>query len=183
MIQKSQNPCVAEYLRLRDEVDRFIRDLLTQHGEHITCGAGCCECCVNFTVFAVEFEAILQGLQRDGSAAVFDESQPCGFLKDNRCTIYDHRPIICRTHGLPIAFFDEQSAGHQVSFCPKNFTHADLDDYAFGPDNTLDLDELNERLGRLNARFLGQVGKPAFDKPGRLDLRRLTDALGNPEQP
>jgi Fe-S-cluster containining protein len=180
MIHPNPSDCITEYLRLRDEVDARVQELLACHGDHITCGPGCCECCVNFTVFALEFEAILQGLTRRGATLAFDESGSCGFLAGRRCRIYDHRPIICRTHGLPIAFFDEQSAGHSVSFCPKNFTHADLDDYAFGPSNTLDLDDLNERLSRLNARFLGELGPAGIDRTGRIDLRRLADALGNP---
>jgi Fe-S-cluster containining protein len=179
MIHSSPNPSLAEYLRLRSQVDARVEELLCRHGQHITCGPGCCECCVNFTVFAVEFEAILQGLTDRGETVSFDESASCGFLQDRRCRIYDHRPIICRTHGLPIAFFDEQSAGHSVSFCPKNFTQADLDDYAFGPGNTLDLDELNERLSRLNARFLGELGRTGIDRGGRIDLRRLADVRGD----
>jgi Fe-S-cluster containining protein len=180
MIRQNTNPCVAEYLRLRDQIDRRVEGLVETHAEHITCTPGCCECCVNFTVFAVEFEAIVQGLQAQQAGIAFDEGASCGFLRDGKCTIYAHRPIICRTHGLPIAFYDEQTAGHSVSFCPRNFTEADLDDYAFGPDNTLDLDGLNEQLSRLNARFIRELGDTSLRETGRVDLRRLADALADP---
>jgi hypothetical protein len=47
-------------------------------------------------------------------------------------------------------------AGVSVSFCPKNFTTADPDELEFGPDNTLDLDDLNAELAEANARFLDE---------------------------
>jgi uncharacterized protein len=181
MIRENTNSCVAEYLRLREQIDRQVAGLIATHGDHITCTPGCCECCVNFTVFSVEFEAILQGLQADAARVAFDASASCGFLRDGRCTIYAQRPIICRTHGLPIAFFDEQTGGHSVSFCPRNFTDAELDDYAFGPENTLDLDALNERLSRLNARFVRELGDTSLRETGRVDLRRLADGLADPQ--
>ena len=42
---------------------------------------------------------------------------------DDRCSIYDERPLICRTHGLPTLVREPGRPG-TVQGCPLNFTTA-----------------------------------------------------------
>jgi uncharacterized protein len=167
---------INDYLQLRQQADQQAAALAHLHGRHLVCRAGCTDCCTNLTVLPVEFEAIRRELAAVGGAAVkFDAAAPCGFLTaEGLCAIYPQRPIICRTHGLPIAFADEDD-GHNVSFCEQNFTTAADRDLDFGPDNTLDLDDLNERLARINLAYLAGIGlSPA--RAGRVELRKVVEA-------
>jgi Fe-S-cluster containining protein len=45
----------------------------------------------------------------------------CALLVDDRCSVYDERPLICRTHGLPTRGRDE-AATSSLQGCPLNFT-------------------------------------------------------------
>lgn len=162
---------VNEYLQFRADVDTRTAELSRLHGRHLVCRPGCTACCTNLTVLPVEFEAIRRrALAAAGGEPIrFDPNAPCGFLtSDGRCAIYEHRPIICRTHGLPIAFADEDD-GHSVSFCERNFSDAQPRDLDFGPENTLDLDELNDRLAQVNFDYLAQTAGSS----SRIELSRL----------
>jgi Fe-S-cluster containining protein len=157
-------------------VDERAAELMRLHAGHLVCRAGCTACCVNLTVLPVEFEAIRRSLAcASGDRIPFDTLAACGFLTaSGLCSIYAHRPIICRTHGLPIAFAGEDGEGCSVSFCQRNFTDADEDELDFGPENTLDVDVMNEHLSRLNLAYLAESGvNPSAD--GRIELRKLTE--------
>ncbi|HOL89027.1 MAG TPA: YkgJ family cysteine cluster protein, partial [Anaerohalosphaeraceae bacterium] len=130
---KGSIPAVEDYRRLREEADAIAARLTEVHGSQIVCRAGCTDCCQNLSVWPVEFYAVLEDLRAAGcSHLVFDESASCGFLKDGLCQIYPFRPLICRTHGLPIAF-EIETAEIAVSFCPKNFQDWEQKGLTFGP--------------------------------------------------
>ena len=90
----------------------------------------------------------------------------CGFLgPEGECTVYAARPVICRSHGLPLAYrlyeYDEQ--GRQISgtrfmdsWCDLNFTY--LDDESAGAyfdrHGRINQALVNETLEELNRRFL-----------------------------
>lgn len=170
---------VAAYRELREELDRACEGLAAMHAGHMGCRAGCSSCCTNLSVFPVEYDVILHDLQRDGQQGMgFDLQQPCGFLKDGLCTLYAYRPIICRTHGLPVAFTNETFDPPEVnvSFCPMNFADVDLDQYEFGPQNTLDLDRLNERLREINDLYLMELPQSS-QPPERVPLSQLAKDL------
>ena len=170
---------IDRYRDLRARVDRLADDLAVLHGTRLVCRPGCAGCCINLTVFPVEYAAILQDLRSAGTKPLrLDPSAPCAFLKDNLCQIYQYRPIICRTHGLPIAFTHSDLAEPEisVSFCPLNFASLDFDEYVFGPQNTLDLDAVNAELAQINAQH--EPGHGHEDgPPRRIALTRLADDL------
>lgn len=166
-----------QYRLLRNHVDKRIAELMDIHGDNLHCRERCVDCCVNLTVWPVEFFAILEDLKAAQITPVFDGQASCGFLKDGLCQIYPYRPIICRTHGLPLVYLDEEQdePAYGVMFCRKNFQ--DSDDMAFGPDNTLAMDAVNETLARLHTAFLEVGGKPGPDGNGRISLARLAKYL------
>lgn len=194
---------IAKYRRLRDWADRRVRQLLDLHGHNIVCRPGCTDCCTNLTVFPVEYASILDELRTTGPAAAnekcpagqadpifFDSDAPCGYLRDGRCAIYRARPLICRTHGLPIAFLDEESEppGHSVSFCPRNFASCSGQGGGetacmpeFGPDNTLDLDELNRELFEANVDYLREQADEELGPTDRVELARLAGEINRVE--
>lgn len=90
----------------------------------------------------------------------------CGFLgAGGECTVYPHRPVICRTHGLPLAYrlyeYDEtgtpvSGTKHIDSWCDLNFTEIPSETAAayFDRHGRINQARVNEELEVLNRRFL-----------------------------
>jgi len=174
------NNSIDQYRKLRDRTEKVCESLTKIHDEDIVCAKGCCHCCVNLSVFPVEFYSILEELKSAGAKKLsFDEKTACGFLADKLCTIYNCRPLICRTHGLPIVFLNEEidPPQYSVSFCDDNFTQANFDTLEFGAENTLNIDELNDELFRINMDFVEKSKDESLTPTTRIELRKLCDFL------
>ncbi|MBK6464315.1 MAG: YkgJ family cysteine cluster protein [Myxococcales bacterium] len=119
---------------LHAEVERETRHLHVLHASRLQCRSGSASCCVDeLTVFEVEAARIRRhhgGLLASGAA---HPAGACAFLDaEGACRIYEDRPYVCRTQGLPLRWLeeDEPSAGgagseplHQHELrdnCPKN---------------------------------------------------------------
>ncbi len=166
------------YYRLRDEVDAALKRLSEIHAEHMQCKKGCCSCCQNLSVCPVELHSIVEELkQSEWAKSEFDETAACGFLKEGLCTIYPFRPLICRTHGLPLAYWQEETdpPGYGVMFCKLNFK--DSDRINFDSENTLNMDEVNGKLAKINTAFLEERNNPALKLTTRIELRELLEEL------
>jgi hypothetical protein len=110
---------------LHREVDQQTSELAARHAERLACRKGCSDCCVDgLTCFDVEAENI-----RRRHADVLDQGVPhppgrCAFLDgEGACRIYESRPYVCRTQGLPLRWLDEDDEGEPVEYrdiCPKN---------------------------------------------------------------
>ncbi len=112
-----------------EEIYRIVEEAVARlyhlHGERLRCCRGCCDCCVDeITVF--EVEALYIGSRY---AELLREGEPhpeggCAFLDSKGdCRIYDSRPYVCRTQGLPLRWIDETSDGDLVEMrdiCPLN---------------------------------------------------------------
>lgn len=148
---------IEKYIKFRNDIDKIIAYLENIHKEHMTCHKGCSNCCINLSVWPIEYYSIIEMMKRDNfSIQQIEKTQEsCCFLKESCCQIYPYRPIICRTHGLPVAFKEQEEDEHcQVSFCEKNFTTAQ--NLEFHSQNTLSLEEVNRILYILNYEFVKQ---------------------------
>lgn len=176
---KSKESTIERYIKLRELIDQMAADLETINAGGMVCRKGCCDCCVNLTVFPVEFFAIVEGMKKAGvSKPAFDAARACGYLDEQgACVIYPFRPMICRTQGLPLAFYDDQQEGYSVSFCPKNFAEDDPEDLDFGPDNTLNLDDLNDALFEIHLAYLAEHPESGYTEQTRIELSRLGEFL------
>jgi uncharacterized protein len=120
---------VAALVTLRRRVEDHFDAAMARSPGAMQCRAGCSRCChQRFGVFELEAERLRTALARlalcdpalrervrqqaDAPAA----AQHCALLVDDRCTVYDERPILCRTHGLPTRVRAAQLQG-----CPLNF--------------------------------------------------------------
>jgi RimJ/RimL family protein N-acetyltransferase/Fe-S-cluster containining protein len=110
---------------LHREVDEGTRSLEAIHRDRLRCRPGCCFCCVDeITVFEIEAERIQR---HHPELLATGEPHPvggCAFLDDDgACRIYEHRPYVCRTQGLPLRWEDETPAGEPAELrdiCPLN---------------------------------------------------------------
>lgn len=163
-----------KYLLLRAEIDIAVENLSNYHEDHMVCKAGCDSCCFSFKVFPVEFYAIkhVTGLLGDFYA---DEdiigNERCLYLKDHKCTIYDQRPIICRTHGLPLLNMNEEGTDWVLSACELNFTEAP-ENY-FKEENVFMQDTFNSKLFQINKEFLETHSDHNFSDKDLIPLKSL----------
>lgn len=88
-------------------VQRAAQALADAHAPQAACSTGCSHCChIPVKVFEAEAVQIGRAIGRRPNAlpAQLDElhiegyESPCPFLQDHRCSIYAHRPAICRSH-------------------------------------------------------------------------------------
>ncbi len=144
----------AEYRRLVAEIDTAVRQLsLARFADTLHCRPGCSSCCIPFRVLPLE-AAMLREALRNRAEIVPNTGSSCRLLVDDRCIVYPHRPIICRTQGLPIGYVDETSGSIEVSACPLNFA----DTYQFSHEELFFLDRFNNRLAELNLRYGRMAG-------------------------
>jgi Fe-S-cluster containining protein len=122
-------------VRLRTRVDEHFTQAVARTPEQFACRPGCETCChQRFSVFEVEArpirEALAQLARTDPEARqrVRERGQnsalgACALLLDGRCSVYEQRPLICRSHGLPIGVreSDEPGSPLRLDCCPLNF--------------------------------------------------------------
>ena len=151
------------YLALRDRVDELCAGTCRRLAAEISCRPGCDACCRHLSIFAVEAAALaaeletLPALQADlirRKAAQAGADTPCPLLHEGLCLLYRARPIICRTHGLPLLIARED--GNEIDFCPENFRGLKSIPGA----DVIDLERLNALLAAINAVYLKTVPDP-----------------------
>jgi uncharacterized protein len=114
---------VTAWQKVATRVDQFFSKVESQHAEKLACRIACTSCChPDLTLTFIEAAIVgvaVDGLPSTDRAAVAkaaEEGSPlCPLLLNSRCSIYESRPVICRSHGLPIRQDD------QVSSCELNF--------------------------------------------------------------
>lgn len=116
---------LAPWRQVAAKVDGFFERVQRRFGERMRCGAGCAGCCQqDLTVLFAEALAVLEALAALPAAeraAIAEEgakpsAPPCAFLDpEGRCRVYGGRPLVCRSHGLPIRQDGE------VAVCELNF--------------------------------------------------------------
>ncbi|KIG13356.1 hypothetical protein DB30_08123 [Enhygromyxa salina] len=151
-------PVSQHLVTLRTRVDQHFDEAVARSPASFACRAGCDRCCgQRFSVFEVEAGPIRAALadlatndpplrQRIRAQGQDPKSTSCALLVDGRCSVYEQRPLICRSHGLPVAVPDPERADGplRVDHCPLNF----VDDPPPRP-SVLILDAVNRPLAVL----------------------------------
>ncbi len=104
-------------------VTKVARHLEMVHAERLHCREGCSSCCVDeLSVFQVEADLI-----REHHAALLSDGAPhpvgaCAFLDEGgSCRIYEERPYVCRTQGLPLRWLEDGPESTELrDICPLN---------------------------------------------------------------
>jgi uncharacterized protein len=164
----------ANHLRIRlhnlyRHIDARARELAEIHTGRLHCRLGCCDCCVDdLTVNSIEAENIRYSFSELLATGTPYPAGACAFLdRKGLCRIYDARPYVCRTQGLPlhwIAELDDGTVAAMRDICPKNDTGIPVEELA--ENNCWTIGPVEEELARL--QFEGFV-----DQMIRIELRRL----------
>jgi Fe-S-cluster containining protein len=164
---------LENYRELRNEVSHLSEQLSKLHQKEMACKKGCSECCMHFSILPVEYFSILQELKANPPQQYLEldeEADDCNFLIDDLCQIYESRPFICRTHGLPLLFMSLDGDEWELSTCPLNFT--DFED--FHSENTYPQDTYNSKLFLINQEFVKNYEAEKFGDFDMISINRLT---------
>ena len=166
------------------KIDSFVAKVGGRYPGELACRAGCSDCCVGgLSVTEVEASAIARLLatmsesERAALARRADapNDERCVALDDDgRCGIYAARPIVCRSHGVPIRFRDAFGEAEPsdvrrlpiVDVCHRNFETMALETIA--PDCILDQTTLSTALASIDA-----MDRPAAERAERIELWAL----------
>lgn len=175
---------------LWSKIDDFFERVASRYEGALTCGPGCADCCRReLTVTSVEASRIAHLLasmpsgEREAIAGRADRGEPCAALDpEGRCSVYAARPLVCRSHGLPLRF-EEPSAGGRRSLpvldvCPRNFQGRDLAE--IDPACVLDQRTLSVMLGAIDALHARAAGESEGGRVALRDLLRSSPAAPSP---
>ncbi len=188
---------LAALVELHREIDEAVAQVASRHAGRLRCGRGCAACCLDdLTVRPIEAERIRrrQGrLLREGSP---HPPGACAFLDDaGACRIYEDRPSVCRSQGLPLRVLFEDEAdeiAERRDICPLNLEGGpplealdETDCWLVGPHEL--------RIAALDAAFEAELrpGSDASDsvlgagadEPARVPLRSLFEASRGSDVP
>ena len=165
-VAEAKNRVLPIYAQLAAQADEFSARAAQRSDVH--CGRGCSACCVGgLSAGPLEAFRLREALRdldegarkrlRQRSAEVQAGDEACVFLVDDACLVYDARPMVCRTQGLPLIYAqgtlgDASSAvlgdGRELTWCPLNY-----EDAPPSPAEMLDAQRLDEAMVQLNHVF------------------------------
>lgn len=160
------------YLALRNTIDEHCSKLWDIHSLHMECKPGCASCCQAFRLLPIEYHYIKEKIK--GKSVTINNhatAKECAFLVDNKCHIYKHRPIICRTHGYPLSRLNEEVEAYEISYCPLNFKEFNFED--FNIENLFPEDQYNSRLFMLNKKFIADFKDEEYEPMEMVELNHL----------
>ncbi len=116
-----------EFLKILDKrLDKYFEEQC----EYIKCKPGCSMCCEvgEYPFSQLEMEYLMAGFMKlpydlknkikaeiDKLKRTRPKMHKCPFLIDKKCSVYPHRGIVCRTHGL--AWYDEAENRIRLPYC------------------------------------------------------------------
>lgn len=129
----------------------------------------------------------------DSELAEARRTPRCALLRDGVCSVYHARPIICRVHGLPLAYpvleYDEK--GRRIAdddpevalvWCDLNFQGYDMLACASQAD-IVSMRDLYAQLETLNQQFLSTDAGRGFQNRGQVELDRVLELTPHPLTP
>jgi Fe-S-cluster containining protein len=132
---------------LQENASGFFDKTIQKFSQEMKCKEGCSKCCyTDISIFKVESERIKEWFHSQDELKKKELKElwstknfagACSFLYDERCTIYEARPVICRTQGVPLFLATE----NVLDYCPLNFEGGDPP-----KEDWLNLERLNTML-------------------------------------
>lgn len=122
-----KNPVIT----LQENASEFFDKIQKKHSAVMECKAGCSKCCMtDISVFEIEADRITDWFSALNESSKVElitkwkepvEKEACTFLYQGQCSIYEARPLICRTQGLPLYV----ASDNVLDYCPLNFKEGD----------------------------------------------------------
>lgn len=154
----------AKLLEALERVSSFVDRIQETCAENLACREGCDGCCHQvLNLRAVEAAFLLEGvrlLSPDTASRVWSSlseigsDKHCPLLQDGRCVVYAHRPVVCRTHGLPMV--RKEASRAVLHCCPENFRGVDL--ARLPPAFLLDESRLSLLMDAVDALYAVETG-------------------------
>ncbi|HOX42645.1 MAG TPA: YkgJ family cysteine cluster protein [Myxococcota bacterium] len=153
------------YAALLSRLDAFFARVRAEAGTSMRCAPGCADCCArSLSLFPVEVQRLVEaaralppglraGVRARAALALREPEAACPLLVDGRCAVYPARPVICRTHGLPL-LVPGPTGPPELSVCPLNFH----DVARFSGLGVLDLGPVNAVLATVNRLLADETG-------------------------
>jgi Fe-S-cluster containining protein len=155
---------LGQYRDLRARVDDKFREISNAYSADFSCRLGCHSCCKpKLTVNALEREELRTHFVahpevvkelRELEAANPHHGKRCSFLRaDGACSVYEVRPLVCRSHGAPLQFRPLDSKDENLrnrDVCPLNFTAHGIS--KLPATSVINLDTINVLLALLTRR-------------------------------
>jgi len=127
---------IARFGSLAREVAREFETIRRRNLGCMECREGCADCCrCRLSITRVEEAYLREGLKRlpqpvrdelrARATAELQTNEMCPALDANGCCqIYESRPLICRSHGVPLRYRHPVPLIHpaRIDVCDKNFT-------------------------------------------------------------
>lgn len=154
------------YAAVVAKVDAFFARVAGRYASAMECAAGCDDCChVQLSLVGVEADAVrahLASMPPEARARLRARADApregrCIALEDDgRCAIYEARPLVCRSHGVPVRVREGRRLP-MVDACPRNFREAGP--AAVDPDCVLDQETLSTMLHAVDVEHGRATGR------------------------
>ncbi|MBI5444662.1 MAG: YkgJ family cysteine cluster protein [Deltaproteobacteria bacterium] len=141
----------------------FVEGVVRLYPEEVACRPGCDACCrQELRLRGVEAAYVLEGARQLLPEAISlvwatlsaPDSEVCPLLQGGTCLVYEHRPAVCRSHGLPMV--RRGGGGALLHHCPENFRSVDAS--LLPPSSLLDEERLCVLMDALDALYARETG-------------------------
>ena len=162
---------LANYRMLIKSLNDHARRVARDYADHMQCRKGCDGCCQHLSLFWVEGFALFDALRQKPAAKAAEIKRrlgaglkdcDCPLLEEHGCLLYEARPVICRTHGLPL--MNGTGEERALHYCPENFRNLET----LPGDAVLDMEVVNASLATINtlfvAEFFGEGPRPSAER-------------------
>ncbi|MDP2340057.1 MAG: YkgJ family cysteine cluster protein [Deltaproteobacteria bacterium] len=169
---------LGEYDAVVAKVEAAITKASSSSSDQLVCRSGCDSCCTaGLSVLPVEAASLRRFVDDNGAPQFVAKGAGwCTFLDvDGRCAVYSARPLLCRTHGLPMTTTEKRGSlrvlTDDVTVCALNFNTR-----APTAAETLDASAILKLLVVVDRRYRAAAGLP--DDTARVPLETLRKKRG-----
>ena len=178
-----------KYIEFIKTLDKQLEEYFNEQKDYISCSEKCSMCCSNsyYPLSKLEYNYVKAGHEKldsykkriikekiiniiksrkqhkESINSHKDFTYECPFLFNKSCVIYEHRPIICRTHGLIFSNPDNLSAHTLPNCVHKGLNYANV------------WDEEKQTISQEKTEIIGSENPPKFYKIEYEFLKRQTN--------
>ena len=167
---------MARFDSLASGVAREFEAIRQRNRGSMQCREGCADCCrCRLSITRVEEAYLREGLKRlplsvrlelkARATTEIHANEMCPALDANGCCqIYEWRPLICRSHGVPLRYRHPVPLIHpsRIDVCEKNFTEVSTKSVPI--EDVLDQTSLTGELAEIDAEYCDEHELPCGEK-------------------